>query len=1189
MPPKAPSSTVVPLPRQRGDASRLEPIPGMKGGWYYRPSDRAVLHTPGKDDPPVIVGTAPKVTGVVTHLTDDGEPIRIEYQVTGKRRKKILNEDEIDRGTWAAKLGLPRPSGNDARLAFATVIRRQAENAPEIPARTYYNDAGDLILPDPDAQSFGYLTCAGTEKNARAAWEEIGAWTMLDGNAALALGAVFVGPVLDSLDVLAHIVNLYGPGQQGKSTALTVAAATLGDIKPQRQQLLMTWNASKQGITQGLRMRGYLPLALDEHSSSGRTAQQSSAEFSQIVAGAIRSMGGAEGTVRDIDGFWKSVLLSSSNEPLRWQGQVEALASRLHEIGTPFFPNRWLNAEGIDTDPAGEAAEHLSKRLKRLAKSAGGWPLHWAVQLGMFRAKNLAQIKRRHLELCAKYVPHSGGIPDTIAEHHMAWVVGAEMLGAAIEVPEIGAMAEYAAAQRLQQAIQDAAESNLNDGERLWLALDALRVEASAYPDVADVAKAVHDSYRTVKGFVRDSEWWVLDSVVRQAAREYGVENLMQALRQLDTAGIHVRGDGKNAQRQVPRALWEIKSIPKRLHCFRTDVADTAFGGTQEEISGQGAPTHFQTVPTPVPTLYRPQVGTENLPLTSTVPTVPTVPTFSATDIHTREESTAVGTASRLELEVLEPSTSGPVPTGQEQVGTASQSHDATAYPTPVEKVTDPVWSKLRRDAAGIGVLAIDGLHLPNRFPVQVPLPASVDQAVPLMQAYQLRTLYLHQSVIEALGLPSYEELQAAGVRSGFGTEHAWATPSADSPISAIYPAGLSTWMTLKLGTDPQQMERLNIAIPAYEDRFSKGDEIIAGFGGAKDGATLLDTLMVWTLSTLHYDRQQRARVFPYYRNPNKTAEDLAGGKGEKRAAEVLCHAIRDKQVPPAATGSLVPSIVRASWHRKPTLAERACGYLHQYDKTAAWMGAYSNVLLGIGEPQHATGNLVYNPKWAGYWRVAEVPGHGIEGLPPLQFADAPDGGHWLRTPGMDLLRQLYPEWEPEVVEAWYWPTSRRALNGMYQHLKNSRDYILDAIAAGRPGAKLAKQVNGRLYQSFWGHLGRVSGPKQDFESGGNYDRDIYWRPDWAHSLRELACCNTYRALMGFAESGHYPISVYVDAAAFASDEPDPQLAKPASMLIGDQGGNWTPEGSAPMAALLPLIDDGKTAYEALKAYLKEH
>ncbi|WP_195911438.1 DUF927 domain-containing protein [Streptomyces kaniharaensis] len=267
-------------------------------------------------------------------------------------------------------------------------MRMQAEDAPEVPARTYYTDEGDLVLPEADAQLYGYGTLCGSEKAARDAWEETGAYAVVDPKAALVMGAMFSGPMLDSLGVLAHILNLHGPGQQGKSTMMFVCAALFGNIKPRRQRLLMTWNASKQGITQDLRGRGYLPLCLDEHSSSGRTPQQSSSEFSQICAGCLRSTGTVDGGIREMDGFWLSILLSSSNLPLKFEGQTEDLASRLLEIKAPFFPNAWVDLDGNAVGADHKGAEHVSKRLKRLARDHGGWPLEWARKAGAFTARS---------------------------------------------------------------------------------------------------------------------------------------------------------------------------------------------------------------------------------------------------------------------------------------------------------------------------------------------------------------------------------------------------------------------------------------------------------------------------------------------------------------------------------------------------------------------------------------------------------------------------------------------------------------------------------------------------------------------------------------------------------------------------------------------------------------------------------
>ena len=95
MPKTAPTSTTstsdtagaentLGFPRQRGGeadddgvGSKVQPIPGMKAGWYYRPDTRVILYG-SRGDKLTKVGAAPKVTAVVSNLTDDGLSIRIE-------------------------------------------------------------------------------------------------------------------------------------------------------------------------------------------------------------------------------------------------------------------------------------------------------------------------------------------------------------------------------------------------------------------------------------------------------------------------------------------------------------------------------------------------------------------------------------------------------------------------------------------------------------------------------------------------------------------------------------------------------------------------------------------------------------------------------------------------------------------------------------------------------------------------------------------------------------------------------------------------------------------------------------------------------------------------------------------------------------------------------------------------------
>lgn len=1208
----------------------------MKRGWFYRRDDRMIIHQQNADSSPLPIGRVPKIIGQIVHLTDDGESIRIEYLVLGhrQRRGRILTEDELDRGTWSAKLGYRRPTGNDERHAYARLIREEGENANVIPARTYYDEEGSLIFPAAEAQNFGYRVLRGTEEQAREAWEEIGAYTTMCGKSALVLGAMMIGPALDSLDVLAHVLNCYGPGQQGKSTVMTVACSILGDLKPRSQQLMTTWNSSKQGITQSLRQRGFLPMGLDEHSASGRKIKESSREISQMVSGAVRMMGSADGSPRESDGFWLSLLLSTSNEQLKFEGQTEDLASRLQEISAPFYPDRMVLSNG-DPAPAGHhGAEHVSKRLKRLARSAGGWPLEWAIRADMFHVKNLGQLKNLHLELTAKYRPANGGIAATIAELHTAWVVGAYMLGEAIGVPGIGEAAEAEAAERLAVAIEVAAEANIPDSERLWNALDSLRIEAATFPEMEALLAVAEDGRVKPRGFYTTApaeegggrQWWVVDPVVRQAAADAEIDNLTAALQILDGLGVHVREKGKHAQRQLPRAIRRKGNLPGRMHCFDLDKADGHFAPDDAPEGGPGGGSGGEF---PGGTTPRNHPGTTGVvpdseALTSSGTTGTTGTTLELFNIS-REGGTTPGTTLSVPAQATSPEeVYGEIP-GYSEAGQNEDQEDVVLEaPAPVaasvvfaparmyqpgDSRMDEAFLKLAFKAKGrtasalnFGVLGDGYMYLPNHEPVPVALPSNVDQVPALMDAYGLKTLWVHQSGAQAMGLPTFEErrvMPALGKEEPEDQEeegeeerkdtrspqnavaHPWATPSGNGPVDSMAAEGLSSWMTLVCGKGEQE-RRLYVSLPLYENRFDKGGKR-GGFGGPDTPEVMLDALMVWTLSTVS-GSEDRPSVIPFYMSVNRTAEDFAGGRGR---TDVLCDAVRRREVEPVLRNK-VPLMVPQQWHRKLSEAEQGLAAVHRFDKSAAWLGAFSNIRLGIGEPVHGGPESTYEPLVPGFWRVSQVPGHGPEGLPELRFREAAQGGYWISTPNIALLleKDMYPEWVPDVLEAWYWPEHKRALEGMYDRVRIARKRIVAAVEAGRPGAKWVKGINGRVYQSFRGYLDRNSGPMTD-QNGGDYRKDIFYRPDWARLIMDQGTANLYRNLLKFHAAGHLPLSVCVDAVTYASSEDDHKLAKPADMALGSAGGQWTHEGSAPLGAVLDAVQAGRNVHHVLNDYIK--
>ncbi|WP_346149390.1 hypothetical protein, partial [Kitasatospora cinereorecta] len=174
------------------------------------------------------------------------------------------------------------------------------------------------------------------------------------------------------------------------------------------------------------------------------------------------------------------------------------------------------------------------------------------------------------------------------------------------------------------------------------------------------------------------------------------------------------------------------------------------------------------------------------------------------------------------------------------------------------------------------------------------------------------------------------------------------------------------------------------------------------------------------------------------------------------------------------------------------------------------------------GEPVHHQDGCAFDPKKAGLWRVASVPGFGLPGLPNFQLHKAPEGGWWIRsTPAMNLLILAYPGWEPEVLEAVVWPDSRRVMEGGYERIRQGRLFLLGEMDAGRPAAKLAKALNSSLYKSYRGYLEQIE-PRVDFQTGEIYAKQVY-RPDWAAALQDAAIGNTWRDLHRFSQEGYFP------------------------------------------------------------------
>ncbi len=1152
------------VPRQEGaNVSNLNrggtppstrPIPGLKVGWLYRETDRMILHRPKQDAPAMPIGDVPPVVGRVTHRLSDRRHTRISFQLQASEGgTRIATMEQILDGSWADLLGRPRPAGMDQRLAFAQILNEDVMRAPEVPSAPTKTADGGLELPAAEAQELGYMrTGEQDELGARQGWRRVLEHASAAPVTTLMFGMFFGGPLISFVPgVPRHVVNFMGGGQQGKSILQFVLASLLGDASD-AYKIFGNMNTTGLGLPGELIAARYMPMGREEWSASGLTFADMTKLISRVLVGGNRTRLGQGGTPQASGDSWNSVLTTSSNETLHYPGQPESFASRLIEINPPFWTGQ-------------EAAEEA----RSIATQYHGWPLVWADRAGLYGAERVKGWRALHGEILARLSRADGGIPLTLSRIMAMWGVGAYMLGEVLGMPELGARAEENARELLPRVLGDVAEHHQSPGQALWEAIaGSMDQEPAAWVEPKQLLNtgSFDVKPRRALGYhYGDHQVHAFVTTVKEAAKAAGL-NPSQGLRDLAERGVLLPEKGKLSAK--PPTVDLRKVVTGRVYVFARDVAEEAFADRE---------------------------------------TVPSVTPDAVPDPADDSETVAA------EQRAIDASKAAPVPAqAPARDVAASRRRDAavppvppmpsvppaTGYPEPEAEESDQEWADLVARAKGrtvtatrFGVLADGWLYLPNCKPVAVPMPATVNDIPGLMLAYRLKTLWLHEEAATALDFPAYDPLHPGGPQAG--RAHAWATPG--DAIESITPEdGISCWMTI---TTAQGGHRLNVAVPRYEDRMDrKGGKGRGGFGGAETPAVLLDALMVYLLSTVH-GPQTFPKVLPYYLAPNKTAEDYAGGKNR---TDVVSHTIRRRGVPPVST----PPMVSPKWHREPeriTAEERAALWLHEYDKSAAYLAAFASITLGVGEPAHHERGRRYDKALAGWWRVAELPADDMQDpnnrvdmdrLPKFRLEEAEGGGYWVCTPDMDLLRETYPAWEPRVVEAWVWENnaelgsrSTRALEGMYKLLHASRVYLLRQVEAGRPGARWAKQVNGRLYQSFRGYLGRLE-PQLDEVTGEPYANDIYWRPDWAKLILAYAMANTWRNLRKFAAEGRYPLSLSTDAVTFAADTDDPAAAKPAGMKLGTGGGQWTHEGAAPMAELLEYLEKDRAAGHVLDDYL---
>jgi hypothetical protein len=444
---------------------------------------------------------------------------------------------------------------------------------------------------------------------------------------------------------------------------------------------------------------------------------------------------------------------------------------------------------------------------------------------------------------------------------------------------------------------------------------------------------------------------------------------------------------------------------------------------------------------------------------------------------------------------------------------------------------TLPMPARASTLAASIGVLDVDGLHLPER-PV-VPITGAIRHVGDLYagaRRHGLTQLWLTDAWVRAAALPGtlavagqFRELRHAFVTDGLDALHA-------------FPAALTPWLDLR--KKGEAGSGVSLVFPLYDEH--------AVWGLDTDGATLLGALVAYAAAV----------GAPYYRSPGRTGVDLLQELGKRGAGSQREYPERL----PAPAGQ-ADTVTELSWLRTMSPVERGKAYLHSYDKNAQWLSAAGVVelgLSGIEERRDPTGKLPFDKKLPGYWLARIYDGEE----------------RWYCTPTLTLAHERGRA--VAISQAHVWTEHSRALESWYERLRGARTALQgDATPAGRLALGALKLTYSLTVSSF----------------NGAWLRDKcspLYRPDWRHAVISQANANMTRALHKMEGAGYKAVAVHKDAVYLVSDEVDPVVACPPSITLGSGLGHFKVQDAViPVETVLSAFDGTRGGIGTLLKLLK--
>ncbi|MGW1931117.1 DUF927 domain-containing protein [Streptomyces sp. NPDC001919] len=1043
----------------------------------------------------------PHVTEVIIKRDGQGEPSDHLYRLTmdpASALSVLCSRRDIQRGNWAAKLGVPLSLDDRVIKAVGTAILAVATDAPWMESIPGWSEK-TLHMPSAKSAPSGYGITVGTEEDAKAKWPRIAKLLSRPGceKAALYVGAGLGGLYVRRFDRKSAIWHACGRSSGGKTSSLLCVSALFGPPEKVKQ----SWGMAPVALTSSLLKLGCLTAPRDEIARIGRkTPREFETMIFDITEGGDRVRTHRETGETYTNGSWYGYMPSTGNDSLL-------------DMATD---NPGLNARVIELKGPLTDSKETSDKLVILSKQSAGWPFKWLLDtISVDQAwQHIAQAER---DLGAETLD---GVPGRIAAILAGGVAGAAMLDEIAGTDTVRPAALLAAKAALGDLAAEAADVAMEPSEKLLNSiLEAMASEPGSFPyrgvftDSNEIPEA---PLRNILG-VRYSEQIgdreerriaVFSTKLKPIAEAAGIVSPRIALRDLRDDGILLSEEHDSRKGLTQRVNLGSKHGRISCYVFRQPPEDEP-GKAPEVGPSQAALDEALAPQPPAPHHLRPE-GTPADVIT-TPPTRGTAPTALTGD-------TALTGGTVPPVQDQAPDTSDAVPpTPQTAPPTPQAAPPTGAVPparAPHTAKPRPVLGEIRAVTAGGLFDPAAGTFTPLQGEAADDLVALVDTAARSARGHL--TLVIDEDVRTRYGLSGDRPRLTKPWHDGFLplVKAGWHQPRKPGERPRVQ-------QTTSI-EHPERNGHIRITVAGW----LRASEFPKGPKGDTAGAPEM---------ALRLARYAELTGWSFTGTAANTAIWALRGLLEDTSRTFIKWIPDSREWPEWAAAD--------SWSRPLTAAEKTGGFVVGYDAVKNYLPAYAQAIVSGDVLEHKTGGVIFDEKMGGLWLmpVPEWP----HPMVPAPVHEVPPGKLvWVTTSVVKLYVEVGIS--PEILEAWI--AKAHEFQGFELFTNRLRDGLKIVEASPEDADETAvRDAMKATYRTLHGKL-------------RNDDQWVVKRPDWGYAVRDAAWTGVLRkvyrgaGILGKVDQPRYPLAVDTDEVVYASTDPDPRASVPAGLKLAPEG-----------------------------------